>query len=241
MINYENPIPLHIQIKDLIKSEIVNGKYKDKIPSERELMERFSVSRSTIREAINHLVHEGILQKVHGKGTFIATKKSVQEWLNVLNSFTETVQNMGMKPGAKLLYTNTIAACEKVKSILKEDSLFTLARLRTANELPIAIERHYYGKKIGMQLQQYDLETSTIYNLIEKELGIVIVEAEQIIRCKKISDEDAAHLKIERGTNVLSVERIITGLNAEPIEYYTSIFHPDIYSLRIKTKRERKF
>ena len=91
-----------------------------------------------------------------------------------------------------------------------------------------------------MQLQQYNLETSTIYNLIEKELGIVIVEAEQIIRCKEISAEDATYLQLERGTNVLSVERIITGLNDEPIEYYTSIFHPDIYSLRIKTKRERK-
>ena len=56
-----------------------------------------------------------------------------------------------------------------------------------------------------------------------------------------ISEEDAAQLKLECGINVLSVERIITGLNDEPIEYYTSIFHPDIYSLRIKTKRERKF
>lgn len=241
LVNYENPIPLHIQIKDLIQAEIHDGKYKEKIPSERELMERFSVSRSTIREAISHLVREGVLQKVHGKGTFITTKKSVHEWLNALHSFTETVQNMGMKPGAKLLYTNVVTACEKEKAILKEDSLFTIARIRTADNLPIAIERHYYGKAIGTKLQRYNLEISTIYDLIEKELQIMIVEAEQIIKCKQISDEDAAHLQLERGVNVLEVERIITGVNGEPIEYYTSIFHPEVYSLRIKTKRERKF
>lgn len=63
MLNFENHIPLHIQLKDLLKTEIVEGKYVEKIPSERELMERFTVSRSTVREAVKHLVHEGVLKK----------------------------------------------------------------------------------------------------------------------------------------------------------------------------------
>ena len=68
-MNFESHIPLHIQLKDLIKAEIVEGNYEEKIPSERELMERFSVSRSTVREAVNHLVRDGVLKKIHGKWT----------------------------------------------------------------------------------------------------------------------------------------------------------------------------
>lgn len=241
MLDYENPIPLHVQIKELIKAEILDGKYGEKIPSERELMERFSVSRSTIRESVNHLVHEGVLEKIHGKGTFILSKKPVHEWLDALHSFTETVRNMGMKPGAKLLYTNIVEDCSEGEKIFNERSLFTIARLRTANNLPIAIERHYYRRELGEQLQHFNLETSTIYDLIERDLCIVMQEAEQNIRCLPISEEDAVHLRIEPGVNVLSVERVITDEVGEAVEYYSSVFHPELYSLRVKTRRKHKF
>lgn len=70
-MNFENHIPLHIQLKDLLKTEIVEGKHVVKIPSERELMERFSVSRSTVREAVKHLVHDGVLKKFMEKGRLL--------------------------------------------------------------------------------------------------------------------------------------------------------------------------
>lgn len=229
-----------MQLKDVIKTEIVEGKYTDKIPSERELMERFSVSRSTVRESVNHLVREGVLQKIHGKGTFITTKKALHDWLNTLNSFTETVRQMGMKPGAKLLSAKVVEDFEAGLTILGDSSLYMISRLRTANDLPVAIEDHYYAPQLGKQLMAFDLDQATIYDLIEKELNIVIVEAEQTIRCSKISPEDANYLKVEPGINVLCVERVLLGIDGQVIEYYVSLFHPDLYSLKLKTKRAMK-
>lgn len=178
MLNTENPIPLHIQLKHLIQSEIQAGKYQDKIPSERELMQRFNVSRSTVRESINHLVHEQVLEKVHGKGTFIKSKVTVHEWLNTLNSFTETVRNMGMVPSAQLLYMKESCDDDKVKSILSAEQVFTFTRLRMADQLPIAIERHFYTNKLGQQLKKFDLNSSTIYDLLENELNVALIEAQ---------------------------------------------------------------
>ncbi len=241
LVNFENSVPLHIQIKKLIKSEITAGKYSEKIPSERELMERFGVSRSTIRESVNHLVHEEVLDKVHGKGTFIKKKLAVHEWINALHSFTETVLNMGMTPSAKLLQSKVTTDNEYASRILKSKNLFTFTRLRRADKLPIAIERHFYTQDLGKQLQHYDLNESTIYDLLENELEIVLVEAQQTIRCVPISDADAIHLHLTPGTNVLSVERIITGVSGEPIEFYVSIFHPNLYELKLKTRRQQKF
>lgn len=239
LIDINNPIPLHLQLKDVLAGEINKGVHKEKIPSERDLMERFSVSRTTVREAISHLVQEGILEKVHGKGTFISQKPPVHEWLDSLNSLTETVKKMGMVPGSTLLKSEAVLGMNYVSDLLQTDSLFTIERLRTADSTPIAIERHFYSKEIGIQLAKYDLETSTIYDLLENNLGIELVEAEQFISCKEVSLEDAEKLDIQPGSSVLCVERLITDANDQPIEYYTSNFRPDMYVFRIKTKRKK--
>lgn len=237
MLNSNNPVPLHIQLKQLIHTEIREGKYVDKIPSERELMDRFQVSRSTVRESINHLVNEQILEKVHGKGTYIRTKKMISDWLNSLHSFTETVKNMGMTPSAMLIASENHVEDQAIQRKLNDSAIFTFTRLRMADEKPIAIERHYYAQSIGNQLQQYDLNASTIYDLLEQELKIVLVEAEQTIKVIPISEHDANFLNILPGTNVLCVERIIVGMLGEPIEFYRSVFHPKYYELKLKTRR----
>lgn len=236
-MNADYPMPLHIQLKQLIQAEIQAGKYVEKIPSERELMERFHVSRSTVRESINHLVRDQVLEKVHGKGTFIKKRATVHEWLNALHSFTETVRNMGMMPSVKLLMMQDNLQDKEAQAILQSPHVFTFARLRKADDQPIAIERHYYEQSLGNQLKQYDLHHSTIYDLLEQQLHISLVEAEQTIKVVPITTEDAQHLLIEKNTNVLCVERVITGLMGEPIEFYRSIFHPELYELKLKTKR----
>ncbi|MBD8034628.1 MULTISPECIES: GntR family transcriptional regulator [Solibacillus] len=236
-MNFESHIPLHIQLKDLLKTEIFDGKHVEKIPSERELMERFTISRSTVREAVSHLVNEGVLKKIHGKGTYITKNKTVHDWLNTLNSFTDTVRNMGMKPGAKLLHAKMIDNFPELKDLLKHSTLFSIARLRTADDQPIAIERHYYNPHLGQQISAYDLNTATIYDVLEKNLNIAIIEAEQTVRCHPISLEDAKLLNLQPNINVLCVERILLGAQGEVIEYYSSLFHPELYMLKLKTKR----
>lgn len=238
LLQSDQPIPLHIQLKRLIEQEIQTGKYTDKIPSERELMERFKVSRSTVRESINHLVREQVLEKVHGKGTFIRRPKTVSEWLNSLHSFTETVREMGMVPSAKLLKMKENVVDDEIAKILNDKQLFTFSRLRFADDIPIAIEQHFYRQTVGDALKQYDLNNSTIYELLENELRIALSEAEQTIRVAQITKRNAELLHITPNINVLCVERIITGIDGEVIEFYRSYFHPEHYELKLKTKRQ---
>ncbi|OCS90976.1 GntR family transcriptional regulator [Caryophanon latum] len=240
IVSFDNPMPLHIQLKDVLIREIQAQKYEDKIPSERELMARFSVSRSTVREAVNHLVQEGVLQKKHGKGTFLTQAKTVHDWLDTLNSFSDTVKRLGMIPGAHLLEAKAIAHDDAPTTVFGEEPLYMIARLRTANDAAIAIERHYYKQGLGEQIAAFDLETATIYDVIEQELHIAMHEADQVICCKPIDDGDAKRLHITPGTNVLCIERTIFGEHGEVIEYYESLFHPVHYSLRLKTKRGSK-
>src|SRR5690625_7264631 len=101
--------PLHIQLKDEIERKIIDGELVEQIPSEREFMHVYNISRSTVREAVNALVREGVLVKKHGKGTYVSIKP-LDSWLGQLSSTTEVIHSLGMKPGARLIEFHKVEA-----------------------------------------------------------------------------------------------------------------------------------
>lgn len=239
-LDSKNPIPLHIQLKELIERKIFEGEYEDKIPSEREFMEQFSVSRSTVREAINQLVRDGVLEKKHGKGTFISFKP-IQDWLGSLRSTTETIRGMGMKPGAKLIDHGIIEPNESVISLTNLNPAYFIKRIRYADEVPIAIENQYYPIEIGEKLLKYDLDHATLYDLLEKDLNIQFADAEQIITAGHFQKEDANYLQVPLSTCALIINRIIYDNEGDIIEYQEGFYRSDMYSFSINLSRKNSY
>ncbi|MFZ5646594.1 MAG: GntR family transcriptional regulator [Bacillota bacterium] len=235
-LDFKSALPLHIQLKEILKNEILNGQFKEKIPSERELMDRFSVSRSTVREAVSDLVTEGILEKKHGKGTFIS-HRPVEEWLGSITTYNEIIGDMGMKPGTKLLYQGIEASPQSVANTLGVDRFYKIDRLRYANDIPIALEKQYYPLEIGLKLKEYDLNDAVIYDLLELSLGIRLWKADQIITSIQPTKEEAEYLDIKESAGVLLVERLTYDPADNLVEYLRSIFRADMYAFRIKLTR----
>jgi GntR family transcriptional regulator len=234
-LDTSSPVPLHAQLKEKIKSEIGRGDYIDRIPSERELMEAFAVSRTTVREAVSSLVRDGFLQKIHGKGTFVNSHK-VNEWLGTIKSFTETVQNMGLKPGIRLLRHGN-GQIPEICSILGVDEYYAIERLRFADDEPIALERTHYPVEIGLKIALHDLNMVTIYSVLETS-GIIMHRAEQKITASMPTKEDAKVLRISPKIAILTAERVTVDPADKVIEYYYSIFRPDKYAFRVMMFRK---
>jgi len=235
-LDFKSGMPLHMQLKDILTSEILNDNFKDKIPSERELMDRFLVSRSTVREAISALVQEGILEKKHGKGTFIF-HKPVEEWLGSITTYNEIVGEMGMKPGTRLLYQGAETAPESVGNTLGVDKFYKIDRLRYADNIPIAIEKQYYPLDIGLKLKEFDLNNAAIYDLLELSLGIKLWRADQMITSVQPTREEAELLEIKESVSVLLIERLTYDSSDNLVEYLRGIFRADMYAFRIKLMR----
>jgi len=235
MLDIHSPIPLHVQLKEKLRKEIEDKSYTEKIPSERKLMDQFSVSRTTVREAVNALVRDGILEKIHGKGTFI-TFQQVNEWLGNIKSFTETIENMGMKPGIQLL-NNGISRNKKIAKILGVEEYYAIERLRFAEDEPIAIERTYYPVDIGLKLAEHDLNQVTLYKLL-KSIGVVLYEAEQKIIGTKPTEKDAELLGISSDTSILEAERITSDPLGNLVEYNCSVYRADKYAFCIKMTKK---
>lgn len=236
-LNPKDPVPLHIQLRNKIEGLINEGHYRDKIPSERQLMDEYEVSRSTVREAVAHLVREGIVEKVHGKGTFISSK-AIQDWLGSLTSTTETIRKMGMKPGAKLVEHGVISPPKDVVEATGFRTAYFIKRIRYANEVPLAIELQYYPVEIGSKLARFDIDKGTLFDLMEEKLGIQLAEAEQLITSSFLSAEDAALLGVSDSFSVLNTERKLMDHSGRLIEYYVASFRSDMYSFRMKLSKK---
>lgn len=233
-LDINNPIPLHVQLKNILESQIMEGYYKDKIPSERELMDMYSVSRSTIREAVSALVREGILEKRHGKGTFVSIKP-VKEMLKMAG-FTETIKNMEIK----LLEQGVVLAPENINNVNGfTDECYYIKRLRLKDGVPIAIEKQYYPLELGQKLSEYDLNKILLYDTLEKDLSIIFWEAEQIITCGHPIENDAADLGVSESTCLLINERMIWDPEGNMVEYYKGFFRSDMYSFVMKMSRNQ--
>ncbi|WP_088052901.1 GntR family transcriptional regulator [Virgibacillus dakarensis] len=236
-LDHTNSIPLHIQLKEIIENQVAEGILSDQIPSERQFMEEYSISRSTVREAINLLVREGILEKRHGKGTFVSLKP-IHDWLGNLSSTTETIRYMGMKPGARLIthYLTTPSAYIQQQTGFKE--AYFIKRIRYADDIAIGVERHYYPIAIGKKLTQYDLDNATLYDLVENELGIQFAEADQTITSGQLLPEDQDYLDVPANKNVLIAERIIKDQGGNVIEMEEAYYRSDMYRFKINLSRK---
>ncbi len=104
MIDKHSSIPIYYQIEEIIRAQIDNMTLKpgDLLPSERELAEKYQISRMTARHALTNLVNQQLLYREKGKGTFVAHKKIAQP-LSGLTSFTEDMEGRGMKTGNRVV------------------------------------------------------------------------------------------------------------------------------------------
>ncbi|CEI80839.1 HTH-type transcriptional repressor YvoA [Oceanobacillus oncorhynchi] len=238
-LDYTNSIPLHVQLKKILEQQIYNGYYTEKLPSERELMDEYYVSRSTVRQSIEQLVRERVLERKPGKGTFVAIR-TINDWLGSLHSTSENIEKMGMAPGAKLVASQEIEVFGRLKDVTGLDKAHHFKRVRYADDIPMGIERHYYPVGLGKKLSQYNLDQEAFYELLEKELKVKTFQAEQEIKAGAATRNDAKLLHILEGASIIIAERKITDIHGDFVEFERAHYRADMYSFKITLSRNSK-
>lgn len=231
-LQHESFIPLYHQLKEKIKDSIDSGMWKvgDKIPSENQLMEQFSISRNTARKAIEELVQEGILYRTQGKGTFIAKPKFEQS-LTGFYSFSKVLREKGMNPKDILLGIDVVAPKQKVKEALqlaKTEKVVEIKRLRCANDEPFILESSYIPKSLVTDLEYLkDIGKVSLYDLFEEKFNIRVSKAKEAFEPVLIRDYESAYFKIKEGLPALLLERIAYDQSGKPVEFCKSIIPGD--------------
>lgn len=247
-LDRDSVIPLYHQLSQHLRNEITSGVYQrgQTFPSENVLMKRYSVSRNTVRQALDSLVGMGLIQRQQGRGTFVASSRVLSQ-SGALSSFTEEVERMGAKPGVVLLDTYQQEAPIKVSEELRlppSVKVMCVVRLRTADEQPICVATSWLNSVDFEELEQADYNQLSLYNLYENVTGRPVFRATQQVWADPATTQEAKTLKISRGSPVLRFARTTYVASDEaggtPIEYVEAAFVGERYTLETELHRSAR-
>jgi GntR family transcriptional regulator len=237
----EQPLTLYVRVKEELRAAIMNGDLKpfDQLPSESALTGRFKVSRITVRQALSDLQKEGIIFKVHGKGSFVSKPKTDQT-LARLKGFAEAMGEAGHETYNQLLEFNEVSADAQVAARLSLPAgmpVIEIKRLRFLDRSPISVDISYLPVDVGHRLAKADLATRDIFLIMENDLGIALGNADLSIEAAGADEHVAKLLKIGRHAPLLRIERLTYAKDGRPLDFEYLFYRGDAFRYRLSVQR----
>jgi len=185
LLDRQSFIPLYHQLVEKFREKIESGVWPPHslLPSERKLCKMYRVSRGTVREAISRLVHEGLLYRKQGKGTFVAGPKLM---FHKFDTFAKDLKEKGITPSFKLLQKEKIGDNE-----------------------PFLLATTYLPEKLVPNLEEANLEHTPMWDVLLRKLKVPIVRAMENLGAIPVDKFEAEKLKIPPGSPALLVKRMV--------------------------------
>ncbi|MGI2033047.1 GntR family transcriptional regulator [Rhizobium panacihumi] len=223
--------PLYLKLRQTLEDAIRSGRlaHGAALPAERDLADYASVSRVTVRKAVDDLVKDGLLMRRHGSGTFVVKPVSrVEQPLSHLTSFTEDMARRGLVTRSEWLERGLYHPSpeESVMLGLAPGTLVArIGRLRIANDMPLAIERASLSAEF---LPDPTRVATSLYAELEKTHTRPIRAIQRISACN-VKNPDAGLLQMSVGAAGLSIERISYLGSGRVVEFTRSLYRGDAY------------
>src|SRR5450755_1719862 len=203
------------------------------VPPERTLSVEFGTSRTTVRQALQELVVEGRLERIQGKGTFVAKPKVAQELR--LTSYTEDMRAQGLEPTSTLLEIGYVLADEILAerlAIKRNARVLRIERLRLANGEPMAIETTHLAGQRYPGLRRLLARSTSLYAVLAQEYGIELLDAEETIETVPAPPREAHLLGTDVGLPFAATEPLRDQTQATQ-------FHGQV--MRVRRRAHRSF
>lgn len=241
-LNPASAVPLYFQVEQDLASLIAAGTLSpgSRLPSEEELIQKYGVSRTTIRKAVQDLERLELVEIRRGKGTFVREAKLTQE-LTALTGFVEDMAALGLQPSARLLGKGPVPATEEVAGQLRLPvgaEVMQIRRVRMAEDVAISLDETYLPLGLGRQVVENDLEVYPIFSLLEEKYDTPLLEADYRIEAVSADPTVAEALGIEEKAPVLLIERVSYSLDQAPVDYEKLFYRGD--KLRLTTRLRRR-
>lgn len=225
VIDKDTPIPYHYQLREWLRNEIVAGRWalNDRLPSERELCDAFDVSRTTVREAIDSLVSEGLLRREKGRGTFVSSPKVTESLLR--SPFSDSMAEQGIPVQTKVLRMEvTIPPYQVAKELhlTSDEPAILIERLRSIFDEPILVSTSYVPQKLCPDLLNNDLTHNSLYDLLQNKYGLTITHTKRYVEAVAANKMEAELLEVKIGSPLLLIESTVYMEDGTPLEYFKS-------------------
>ncbi len=244
MIDFNSAIPYYVQVKDVLRARIKNGMWRsgDRLPSEAELCEMFGVSRTVIRQALQDMIHEGLIKRRKGKGSFVAPNKISEQLVQKLTGFYQDMIEQGLEPTTHVLEQAVVPAEDEIAGhlgIAPGESVIKIVRLRSVQSTPIVLVTTFLPYALCPQLSEDDLSNQSLYALLENRYGLTIARGRRTIQAVLAEGQEAKLLEVQKGAPLFRLDSLSTLSDGTAIEYYFAYHRGDRSQFEVELIRTR--
>ena len=229
----ESFVPRYYEIEQELRTQIAALRPHDPLPSDAELCEQFGVSRMTARNAMQRLVHDGLVYREKGRGTFVSPRVVDRE-VSHLRGFSDEMRERGMMPSSIVLGAALRQSTDAEATALRQRpgvDVVSIERVRLADDVPMAVEHAVLTARcsgvLGTDLAHHSLHRTLVL------LGIVPSSGTSTVTAERPTPRDAAQLRIFRNTPLLVERRLIRDGENVPIEWTESRYVSERFALNV--------
>lgn len=218
----------------LIKEKM---KPNEKLPSERELMKEYGVSRSTIRSALSNLEQRGLIYRLHGKGTYVAMTFLSQTNLAGMYSFTDLMSSKGLRPKTKNISLELAEPAAEIAAQLDlktGEKAYALRRLRSASGEPLIYSTSYLPARLFPHLTLADLQHNHLYSVMKQKYGQISVMAFEDVQAVTLNRQESKILHLQEGDPSLKINRRTINDKNVAVEFTQALARGDKFVYRSK-------
>lgn len=230
-IDRMSPLPFYYQLKQILLTELRERKLSPgaRLPGDHELCATYDVSRTVVRQALTELETEGVIERIKGRGTFVAQQKTGERLVQSLTGLYEDVEARGAHLRSDVRRLEVVPADEQVAHNLQLElgaSVIVLERLRYVDEEPWVLVTTYLPAQIAPGLLLDDLENQSLYRLLEQKYGVELRHGQRAVEASVAGPALARSLGISPGDPVLVLRSVVYG-NQGPIEMFVAYHRGD--------------
>jgi len=236
VLERESAVPLYAQLERILHARITGGEWApgQRIPSENELNRMFGLSRMTVRGVLTKLVGDGLLVRVPGKGTYVATPK-ISAISPAYRGVREQLEALGYETSTRLVSLTLEPPSQGVRERLAlgdGDETYLVVRVRSVQGEPISLHRSYVPARLAPGLDQHDVVGGQLCVVLEEQYGLPMRRVHEELEAVAVSAVDAKHLGMRRGEPALQLQDVISDALSRPFEYSSIVFRGDRMRLR---------
>lgn len=240
-VDKRSPTPVYAQIASGIRSvlEAAAPAPGTLLPPERILCDHFGVSRMTLRQAYALLARDGIIETERGRGTLVASPRLIKQQQQ-MRSFTEEIRARGGTPSSRLVYfrrTEPGAEAREFFQISEREQVFEIQRVRYNNGMPLALETVQIPCRLCPGLEQHDLTSRSLYQILEETYGLQLTHCVEEIFAARAKKTHRALLGLPQSGTVLIIKRRTYSGNQTPAELAVTEYRGDSWAVIVRSVR----
>ena len=237
----ESGRPRHEQISDWLRNRIEQGTYEvdEKLPSEKQLGDRFDVSRVTVRRALQTLESEDYIYRRQGLGSFVKERRAAQGLVR-LTDFAQDMAQAGLEASSRVEHhaPETPPPAVAVHLATDDQTVMRLDRLRLGDGRPVAFDRTWLPMFYAQLLEGHDLEEETIYHILEAEYDIPVLRGHYRITAANADAPSADLLGVDAGEALLLIERLSLTEGDKRVYFQRRYYRSDRVAYELELARD---